>query len=192
MTDIGMLLILLFLKDAGLYFHSLRVGHLAALIGEVLGLGWGECFDLFLAGCLHDLGKLLTPDEILLKVGALTDEERRVMRSHVEAGVDLVTPFGRLGHLIPGLAYHHQRFDGGGYAAGPPLSGQEIPLYARILAVVDSLDAMAASRCYRPGMSAEQVIEQLHRNAGQWDPEIVGILIAHLTRATDSSRKPIA
>jgi len=159
-------------KDPYTCGHSERVALVGRLLGQRLRLGEEECERLYLAGLLHDLGKLGVPDAVLSKPGPLTNEEFNEIRPHPERGWAILHDLQQLEFLIPGILHHHERYDGGGYPDG--LAGEEIPLPARILAVADSYDAMASDRPYRKGMPQEKVAAILHAGAGkQWDPRVV-------------------
>jgi diguanylate cyclase (GGDEF)-like protein len=129
---------------------------------------------------LHDIGKLTVPDAILNKPGALDDAEWEMMRSHPEAGVRILAPIPFLGRAIDVVRHHHERWDGTGYPGG--LAGEEIPMWARIFAVVDSVDAMTSDRPYRAALSLEVAHEELKKGAGtQFDPVCVAAFM-HLDR----------
>lgn len=118
---------------------------------------------------LHDIGKLRVPDAILTKPGKLDDEEWAIMRSHPRAGLDILAPIPFLGRGLDVVAHHHERWDGGGYPDG--LAGEDIPLWARVFAVVDTVDAMTADRPYRRGLSFQTAVDEVLTQAGrQFDP----------------------
>jgi HD superfamily phosphodiesterase len=166
-------------KDPYTAGHSERVARIAVRIGAQLGLGSGHRSDLYLMGLLHDIGKIGIDDNVLKKPGDLTPEEYRQIRSHVKIGVHILTVLKRLHYILPGVAHHHERFDGSGYPAG--LAGQAIPLPARILAVADSYDAMSSNRPYRRRLSPEQIEAKFRSGSGQqWDPEVVDALLSCL------------
>lgn len=168
-------------KDPYTLGHSERVGRIAVQLGEELGLSANERGDLYLCGLLHDVGKIGVSDAVLQKPGPLTDEEFDEIRQHVRIGVQILSDLKKLNHLLPGVAHHHENFDGSGYPDG--LAGEEIPRIARILAVADAFDAMSSTRPYRRRLAAEQ-IDRIFRNGSgsQWDPEIVDALFACRTR----------
>ena len=133
--------------------------------------------DLYLMGLLHDVGKIGVDDGILKKPGRLSPEEYQHIQTHVRIGVHILSDLKKLHHLLPGVAYHHEKIDGTGYPAG--LKGDAIPLCARILAAADSFDAMSSSRPYRRKMSSPQIDEELRNGAGsQWDPRVLNALFA--------------
>ena len=135
-------------RDAYTAGHSRRVQQLALAVGRELGLSQAELELLGHAALFHDIGKLGIPDAILLKPGALTDEEWVVMASHAEEGASIINRLGFLSDAVPAIRHHHERFDGGGYPDG--LAGEDIPLGARIIHVADAFDSMLTTRVYRP------------------------------------------
>jgi putative two-component system response regulator len=128
---------------------------------------------LWLGGFLHDLGKIAVPDRILLKNGALDAEERALIQTHPVVGADLVREMRTLDGVRPIIRHHHERVDGSGYPDG--LRGEEIPLGARIMAVVDVYDALRTERPYKPALSHQEAVAILQREtqAGSWDPHVV-------------------
>lgn len=166
-------------RDAGTNEHSSRVAELAEALALALGCCRDRARDIYLAGKLHDIGKLAIPDSILRKRGKLTESEWETMRRHPSIGANVVSHVGSLARLAPIIRSHHERFDGAGYPQG--LRGNEIPLEARIVAVVDAYDAMISDRPYRLRMSVEGARQKLRENAGtQFDPEVVAALEQHL------------
>ncbi len=159
-------------KDAYTYGHSERVARAAVELGRELGLQEDELSDIYLTGLLHDIGKIGVRDEVLTKRGPLTDEEFKHIQQHVVIGHRILAGLSAIEHLLPGVLYHHERYDGKGYPEG--LQGDAIPLLARILAVADSFDAMSTSRPYRTAMPFEKVDEILRNGGGtQWDPVVI-------------------
>jgi len=159
-------------KDAYTCGHSERVARIAVRLGKEMGFSSGEISDLYLAGLLHDVGKIGIRDEVLLKQDKLMPEEFRHIQEHVLIGERIVGSIPRLAYLRPGVRSHHERIDGNGYPDG--LVGDEIPLIARVLTVADCCDAMVSGRRYRPGLSQAKVEEIFAEGAGsQWDPDIL-------------------
>ena len=159
-------------KDPYTCGHSERVARIAVRLGKEMGLSRGDVSDLYLAGLLHDVGKIGSQDSVLLKPQALTAEEYGHIQKHVVIGERIVASVPRLAYLSPAVRGHHERLDGHGYPDG--LAGDAIPLLARILAVADSCDAMMSNRRYRPGLSKSKIEEIFKQGAGgQWDPHIV-------------------
>jgi HD-GYP domain-containing protein (c-di-GMP phosphodiesterase class II) len=164
-------------KDPYTSGHSERVARIAVRLAEELGMPANQRSDLYLMGLLHDVGKIGIDDNVLKKAGPLTPAEYRLIQSHVEIGVHILTDLKKLHHLLPGVRHHHESLDGKGYPDG--LAGQAIPLEARILAVADSFDAMSSTRPYRKRLTPMQIDEILRKGSGiQWDPKIVDALFA--------------
>jgi len=163
-------------KDPYTCGHSARVAWVARSIAEHMGLDEATCHNVFLAGLLHDVGKIGVEDSVLRKPGRLTDEEFEEIKKHPRVGHRILRHLKRLAFALPGVLYHHERLDGKGYPDG--LAGTSIPLIARIIAVADSFDAMASDRPYRKGMPIEKVLAILRSGAGsQWDPEVVDVFL---------------
>jgi HD-GYP domain-containing protein (c-di-GMP phosphodiesterase class II) len=159
-------------KDSYTYGHSERVARIAVELGRELGLGEEELGDIYLAGLLHDVGKIGIQDSILCKKGPLTPEEYEHVKQHVTIGYTILSDLRQIRSLLPGVLYHHERYDGKGYPDG--LAGEAIPLLARILAVADSYDAMCTPRPYREAMPTRRVEEILVQGSGtQWDPHVI-------------------
>ncbi|MCQ2518233.1 MAG: HD domain-containing protein [Lachnospiraceae bacterium] len=163
-------------KDESTRGHSLRVSYYSKMIGEKMGMDENEVKNLGYIALVHDCGKIGVPDLVLNKAGALTDEERKEMQKHTVYGGKILSGFDSIEGIINGAIYHHERYDGKGYPEG--IKGKDIPLYARIIGVADSFDAMNSDRCYRKHLSAEKILEELENNAGtQFDPDIAQIMI---------------
>jgi putative nucleotidyltransferase with HDIG domain len=159
-------------KDSYTRGHSDKVATYATLVAEEIGLGHEQVTALEMAAYLHDIGKIGVPEAILLKPGALSDDEMAQMRHHPLIGANILKPVAFPWAITPIVRHHHEFWDGKGYPAG--LKGEEIPLLARILCVADSYEAMTADRPYRAGRSAPEAVEELRRCAGtQFDPRIV-------------------
>lgn len=159
-------------KDPYTCGHSERVGLFATKLGARLGLGAAERQRLYLAGLLHDVGKIAIRGETLRKPGRLTDEEFMEVKRHPECGWAIVHDLDKLQHVVGAVIHHHERFDGGGYPDG--LTGEAIPLSARILAVADTYDALTSDRPYRQGVPQEKAEAILRSGSGsQWDPRII-------------------
>src|SRR6185436_4738322 len=151
--------------------HSQRVASMAYEVGARLGYGEGRLSLLRLGGALHDVGKLAVSDAVLNKPGPLTADEILMVRAHPEIGARMVALDKALRPSLPGVLYHHERWDGDGYPTGR--AGTEIPLEARILAVVDSYDAMTSDRPYRLALPPMLAAEEIGRCAGtQFDPDV--------------------
>jgi HD-GYP domain-containing protein (c-di-GMP phosphodiesterase class II) len=162
---------LLDLKDLRTGLHATRLAEWAVRVGERLGLDDASLRDIEAASLLHDIGKIGLPDSILLKPGKLTDEEYAITKKHPEYGWAIlrsIPGFERTSLLV---LHHHERYNGTGYPAG--LSGKDIPLGSRIVAIVDAFDAMLSTRAYRDALPIEEVLRRLHKDTGShFDPEI--------------------
>jgi len=164
-------------KDPLTCGHSERVARIAVRIGEEMGLSRGEVSDLYLAGLLHDVGKIGIRDDVLFKRGPLTQEEIVHIKEHPIIGERIISNVSRLSYLRPAVRGHHERFDGTGYPDG--LVGEAIPLTARILAVADSCDAMMSTRRYRDAVAEPRIEAIFAEGSGkQWDLRIVRYFFA--------------
>lgn len=164
-------------KDPYTCGHSERVGRIAVRIGQQMKLSDEQISNIYLAGLLHDIGKIGIRDSVLQKPGALTEEEYDHVKGHVCVGDRILENIKQLRHLREGVRNHHERCDGKGYPDG--LAGDAIPLLARVLAVADSCDAMMSARPYRPAMPTEIIDEIISKGAGtQWDPQVVEHFLA--------------
>jgi len=167
-------------KDRYTCGHSERVASCALEIGAALGLTDDLLGGLQVAGLLHDLGKIGVPDSILNKSGSLTTEEREAVCQHPSVAGNILKRAPALDSIIPAVLFHHERWDGAGYPDG--LSGKDIPMMARVLAVADAFDAMISERPYRKPMSIEDALTELRANSGkQFDPEIVEAFVSRIT-----------
>jgi diguanylate cyclase (GGDEF)-like protein len=165
-------------RDAYAGSHSQRVGDFAAAVAERLKLPPEEIELIRLAGKLHDLGKLAIPEEILRKRGTLTPREREVLERHPQIGQNMLDPLG-IEPVASWVLHHHERWDGDGYPGN--LSGERIPIGARIIFAADSFDAMTSDRVYRRALSFDEATEELRRCAGtQFDPVVVAALLDEL------------
>jgi putative two-component system response regulator len=169
------------LRDTETGEHVKRMADIAAFLGRVLGLGDAHADLLLVAATMHDIGKVGIPDEILLKPGALTADERREMERHTTVGYELLgdseSAVLRMGAAI--ALTHHERWDGAGYPHG--LVEEAIPLEGRIAAVADVFDALLSDRPYRPAMSLDEALEIMENGRGtHFDPTIVEALLGNL------------
>lgn len=157
--------------------HSLRVRDLALILGKKLGLSENDLVNLAHGTLLHDIGKIATPDAILLKPGKLTEEEWIIMKMHVKTGHDIVRSSEYLEPAAKLILEHHEKFDGSGYPNG--LKGKDICLGARIFALVDAYDAMRSVRPYKDSVSKAGSIEEIKRCRGtHFDPELVDVFLS--------------
>jgi len=164
-------------RDAETQGHSRRVVAYCLQLGQALGLGDREMVSLEHGALLHDIGKIGTPDAILLKPGALSPEEWQIMRRHVDHGVEILRGIEFLQDATPIVMQHHEKWDGTGYPLG--LKGAQIALSARIFAVADAIDAITSHRPYRAGRSFEAAAEEIQNCAGtHFDVQVVGAFLA--------------
>ncbi|MBM4006887.1 MAG: HD-GYP domain-containing protein [Planctomycetes bacterium] len=151
--------------------HSERTSRLAQRLAEAAGLSKKERETARLAGLLHDVGKLGVPESVIRKPGALTAEERSVVNLHPEIGHRMLQGVRGLEHALPGVLWHHERWDGAGYPHR--LSGESIPQVARIMSIADSFDAMRSERPYRRALSDQEAIREIREGSGrQFDPRL--------------------
>jgi len=157
--------------------HALRLADFCRQVGERVGLSSRQLSDLALLANVHDLGKVGIPDSILFKKGKLSSEEWQVMRLHPEKGYRIAITSPDLSPVADLILKHHERWDGQGYPLG--LSGEEIPVECRILAVVDAFDAMTSDRPYSKARKVEEALSEILKCSGtQFDPNLVDIFIS--------------
>jgi hypothetical protein len=163
-------------KDPYTGGHTWRVSRYARLLAEYIDLTPDEVFVIHFGSLMHDIGKVSVPDPILNKEGKLTNVEYEIVKKHPETGLTLVRdhPLGALAlHIVTS---HHERFDGLGYPRG--LAGDDIPLFARIVAIADAFDAMTSARPYRKGMPAETAYQLMAQESGeQFDPLLLAAFL---------------
>jgi HD-GYP domain-containing protein (c-di-GMP phosphodiesterase class II) len=169
-------------KDSSTEEHTRRVASLSVEVGETLGLSGARLRDLAIGGLLHDVGKLSVPSSILQKPGPLDDDEFAAIKLHPQQGRELLGELGgfddRVGRLV---LDHHERLDGSGYPRG--LSGSELDLETRILAVCDVYDALVSPRVYRGAWSTGRALALLQEESGTaFDPRCVAALISVVSR----------
>lgn len=169
---IEMLSIVIESVDSHTQSHSYRVSVISEMIAKQLNCSETDTENIRVAALLHDIGKIGVSADVLRKVGALNDEERREMRKHTGHAVDILQPLGsKVLDLLPIILSHHERVDGGGYYNS---TGETIPLGARIIAVADVYDALTTDRPYRKAFSPMQAKEEINKNAGsQFDMMVV-------------------
>jgi putative nucleotidyltransferase with HDIG domain len=179
------------LRDEETEGHSRRVTAYTIALAQAMGLDSEELRVIARGAFLHDIGKIATPDCILLKPGKLNEEERLIMRQHCERGYEMVRKIPFLRDAAEIVYSHQECFDGAGYPRG--LEGEEIPLGARIFAIADTLDAMTSDRPYRKGTSFAAATEEIVRCAGrQFDPQIVEIFLSMPTETWPELRAETA
>ncbi len=163
-------------KDRYTCGHSERVALYAKHVAAAMGLKARICKRIYLAGLLHDVGKIAIRDAVLSKSGKLDEAEFAEIQQHPDKGWGILIGLQALDDILAGVLYHHERWDGKGYPDG--LGGTEIPLDARILAVADAFDAMTSDRPYRKALDQQRATDILREGAGtQWDPEVVGLFL---------------
>jgi HD-GYP domain-containing protein (c-di-GMP phosphodiesterase class II) len=168
---------LLDLKDLNTGFHSTRLAEWGVRVARDIGVGEKILGDVEAAALLHDIGKVGIPDSVLKSASRLSDAEWALMRKHPEYGWAIVRLFPHLERASLYVLHHHERVDGAGYPAG--LKGEEIPVGARIVAVIDAFDAMTSNRPYRQGLAFEEAIKRLNEARGtQFDAQVVDCFIA--------------
>ena len=167
-------------KDEYTRGHSHRVGEYAALIARELGWSQEEIINLKNTADLHDIGKIGVPDTILNKPTKLTEDEYIIIKDHTVIGAEILKNITLISHAAEVARSHHERYDGTGYPDG--LKGEDIPLYARVIAVADSYDAMSSRRIYRSALSRQEICEEIRSNQGkQFDPVIAEVFLRLLT-----------
>jgi putative nucleotidyltransferase with HDIG domain len=168
-------------RDAYTAGHSRRVQQVALAIGRELQLSDPELELLGYAALFHDIGKLAVPDAILLKAASLDEDEWTLMSKHAAEGASIINRLGFLNDAVPAIRHHHERFDGRGYPDG--LSGEDIPLGARIIHVADAFDSMLSTRVYRPALTHDDALEELRQSSGsQFCPRCAAALEAVVSR----------
>src|SRR6267378_7074916 len=168
-------------KDQTTHCHVRRVQIYAAGMGEALGLSRAEIAALKAGALLHDIGKLAVPAHIINKPGRLTPAEFDKMKIHTTVGAQILSRVEFPYPVTPIVRHHHEQWDGRGYPDG--LKGEQIPITARIMSVIDCFDSVREDRPFRPGKSREDAIELLKKGTGtHFDPRIVELFIEHLPR----------
>ncbi|MDR3113473.1 MAG: GAF domain-containing protein [Endomicrobium sp.] len=166
-------------KDSYTHDHADRAFKYAKLIAESMKLPEAIVTHIGYAALMHDIGKIGIEENILRKPGKLTPEETDIIRQHPSIGNKIISPVTFLAPVAPMVLYHQEWYNGNGYPEG--LAGEEIPLGARIVAVIDSYDAMTSDRPYRKALPSEYAIEELKKGAGtQFDPRVVDVFISVL------------
>lgn len=175
-------------KDKYTHGHSSRVAEYSEMIAIQLGKDERECRNIYLAGLLHDVGKIGIPENIINKDSKLTDEEYNVIKTHPVIGNQILKKIKKNPDLSIGAHYHHERYDGKGYPEG--LAGEEIPEIARIIAVADAYDAMTSKRSYRDPLPQEVVRKEIVKGKGtQFDPEFAEIMLMLIDADSDYQMK---
>jgi putative nucleotidyltransferase with HDIG domain len=168
-------------KDFYTRGHSERVSRGSAMIAREVGMRASRVEAIRYAGMLHDVGKMGVPTSVLQKSGPLTEEELAAIQLHPVRGLEIVREIGFLDEALAGIMHHHERIDGLGYPMG--LAGDEIPEFARVIAVADAFDAMTSNRSYRGARSIGDAVADLRKWSGtQFDPALVDAFVAALSR----------
>lgn len=166
-------------KDNYTSGHSERVAFMTSELSKGLGIKGIELENIDIAAHLHDIGKIGVPDKVLNKNGKLLPHEWEYMKMHPSIGFDILSKSKRLKYISKIVLFHHERWDGKGYPQG--LSGIEIPLGSRIIAVCDSIDAMTSDRPYRKAMGFEECMNEIIINTGlMFDPVIVQYIVDNM------------
>jgi putative nucleotidyltransferase with HDIG domain len=156
--------------------HAREVADIAAAVGRALGMGEEDLRTVELAGMFHDIGKAGVGTDIVNKPGPLSDKEMREMQRHPEIGASILAPVEFLRPVLPIIHAGHERWDGRGYPDG--LSGEDIPLAARVLFVCDAYHAMTSDRSYRKALSEDEALRRLQEAAGtQFDPNVIRVFV---------------
>ena len=160
-------------KDPYTKGHSERVSNLSKKLAIFIGLSQAESITIKKAATLHDIGKIGLKEDILHKRGPLQKNELELIRRHPIIGEDICKPLHSLKQILPGIRYHHERWDGRGYP--DRLKGEDIPIIARIISVIDSFDVIVSERPYRRSYSINAAINLMNteKSSGQWDPWLV-------------------
>ncbi len=170
--------------------HSDRVSHYCQLLGEKIHLSPDEVKELTVAGLMHDIGKITIPDVILNKPGRLTEDQWTIMKKHTINGYQILRSADKYSRLAEYALTHHERWDGKGYPNG--LSGEDIPLFSRIIHICDAYEAMTSNRPYRHALDHQEAVEQLLRGSGtQFDERLVDVFLKEVV-ANPSTEKPSA
>jgi HD-GYP domain-containing protein (c-di-GMP phosphodiesterase class II) len=163
-------------KDAYTCGHSQRVAHLSQQLALASGMSVAQAERVRIAGLVHDVGKIGVPEAVLCKSGRLTDEEFDAIKKHPEMGHRILKDLPLLEDILPGVLYHHERWDGRGYPH--KISAENIPTIARIIALADTFDAMSSNRAYRSAMPRPRVLQEIEKCAGsQFDPELAKLFV---------------
>ena len=174
-------------RDPNTNGHCERLARQTVMLGRALGLPTEDLHSLHRGGYLHDVGKVGIPDAVLLKPGPLTPEERQLMQRHAEIGENLIAPLQSLRQVRPIIRHHHERLDGSGYPDG--LRGDEIPVLAQLVGIVDVYDALTSRRPYREGTPGEEAARHLRDEAdrGRFERRYVEAFLEVIGAATPAS-----
>ena len=163
-------------KDSYTFGHSERVALLSQMLARAAGIDEPTVERIYLAGLVHDVGKIGVPEKVLCKPGRLTDTEFEQIKMHPDIGGRIIRDIRQMKDLIPGVMHHHERWDGRGYPGR--LAEYDIPLFGRVIGLADAFDAMSSDRTYRKALEIDHVLEEIKTHAGrQFDPELAEIFI---------------
>jgi HD-GYP domain-containing protein (c-di-GMP phosphodiesterase class II) len=163
-------------KDPYTRGHSQRVAFIGRRIAESMGLSQRECAQVYMAGLLHDIGKIGVTDQVLSKPGKLTREEYKTIQEHPVIGARIISSVRQLRSILPGVLHHHERYDGKGYSEG--LTGEQIPTMGMIVGLADSFDAIISERTYKPARNFKDAVEEVKNCSGtQFSPVAVNALL---------------
>ena len=186
-------------KDHFTQGHSQKVANYAALLARRMGLDEGEIEQVYLGGLLHDIGKVGIPAGILNKSGPLNPEEWAVMKQHVVYGDELLVPIEAVERIRAMIRHHHEMFDGSGYPES--LTGEQIPMGARIIAIADAYDTIVSERTYKKARTPRAALTEIERCSGtQFDPQLVALFVDALEQrlpavavpeAADDTARPV-
>ena len=175
-------------KDMYTIRHSFRVSKYAVLIGKYMNLSHSDLKILKVGSMFHDIGKISTPNNILLKNGKLTSDEYLQIKAHPLVGSHILYPTKIYNNSIPIVKFHHERYDGKGYPSN--LKGDDIPFLTRIVTIADTFDAMTSKRIYRDALPFDKVIYEFKKNKGtQFDPKITDVFLDILTNHYSEIKK---
>ncbi|HEY7486855.1 MAG TPA: HD-GYP domain-containing protein [Streptosporangiaceae bacterium] len=177
-------------KDFYTRGHSERVSRGSVMIAHEIGMRPERVEAIRYAGMLHDVGKLGVPTKVLQKAGGLSEEEFAAIQLHPMRGLEIVREIGFLDEALAGIMHHHEKMDGRGYPMG--LAGDEIPEFARVIAVADAFDSMTSTRSYRTAMTLAEAVVELRNGAGQhFDPAMVDAFLRALAREGWTAPQPV-
>jgi len=163
-------------KKYDIHKHSKEITKISHKFGKKLNLDNEKIKELILSSSLHDIGLLCIPDKILRKKSELNNDEWEKAKTHPEIGYRIARASDKYTHIAENILYHHENWDGSGYPSG--LKNTEIPLFSRIIRIVDAYNSMVNKEIYREKLSPAKAIEELKKNAGtEFDPELVNIFI---------------
>jgi len=163
-------------KDTYTCGHSERVALLSRQLALAAGIDEETAERIYLAGLVHDVGKIGVPESVLCKPGRLTRTEFELIKLHPEIGAKILKDIRQMKDLLPGVLHHHERYDGKGYPHG--LAGEDIPLFGQVICLADSFDAMSTNRTYRAAMPREEVLEEMRRCAGtQFEAKLASVFV---------------